>query len=99
MRASLFLAAFDLMHEVPTKCALCGAKPPVFSYELRAYGARSRLKQAEGFCCASCASQLLKRLERDECEEWAREEAALKAEDFDVADLHARRLAGFSAPN
>jgi hypothetical protein len=97
--ASLFFAAFDLMNEVPEKCALCSAKPPVFSYEFRTYSADSQLKQAEGFCCAFCASQLLKRLERDECAEWAQEDAALKAQDFDVSDLHAYRLAGFRASN
>jgi hypothetical protein len=99
VRASLFSAAFDLMHEVPAKCALCSAKPPVFSYEFRTYRANSQLKQAEGFCCAFCASQLLKRLERDERAEWAQEDSALKAQDFDVADLHAHRLAGFRASN
>jgi hypothetical protein len=95
MHASLFLAAFDPMHEVPRMCGLCSAKPPVFSYELRTYDRKGELTESHGFCCAACGSSLVQKLERNEAQVWAQEEKALKAEDVDVSALHEQRLASF----
>lgn len=99
MRASLFLAAFDPMHEVPKNCGVCKTKPPVFSYEFRAYGRSGELSDTEGFCCAACAAELVRKLERNEAQLWAQEETALKAEDVDVNALHEQRVAAFQHKN
>jgi len=95
MRASLYLAAFDPMHEVPQFCGLCNTKPPVFNYEFRTYDPGGDLSDTQGFCCTACASTLVQKLERNEAQTWAQEEKALKAEDVDVSALHAQRLASF----
>ena len=99
MRASLFLAAFDPMHEVPRVCTVCKMKPPVFSYELRTYGRTGELSDTEGFCCAGCAGELVKKLERNEAQLWAQEETALEAQDVDVSALREQRVAAFRGNN
>ena len=99
MRASLFIAAFDPMHEVPRVCGVCKMKPPVFNYEFRTYGRSGELSDTEGFCCAGCAAEFVKKLERNEAQLWAQEETALEAEDVDVSTLHEQRVAAFRLRN
>ena len=99
MQASLFLAAFDPLHEVPRVCALCGTKAPVFNYEFRTYGEGGSLSEDRGFCCANCASNLVKQLERNEARVWVQAKTAVKAEDADVNAVHAQRLAAFPRRN
>ena len=84
------------MHEVPEVCKVCGSKLPVFHYEWLPYSEDSEPHKTEGFCCADCAAELLKKLERGEAREWAEEEAALEADGFDVIDFREHRLAAFA---
>jgi hypothetical protein len=87
--------AFDPMRfDAPSHCDVCASNPSVFHYEYSVdEGARQSPRR--GFCCASCASRLLEKLQRAESQVWAEEEASLKAEDVDVSDLEERRLATF----
>lgn len=96
MRGSLHISAFDPMHEVPEACNVCGSKPPVFHYDWLPYSEAIEPQSAEGFCCADCAAELLKKLERGEAREWAEEEAALEADGSDVADFRDHRIAAFA---
>lgn len=95
MMDSLFFAGFDPLHEVPEVCTVCSSRPPVFSYDYRALDENGESKKTTGFCCASCAAGLLKKLEGAESQEWAEEEAALAKDDFDVSEFHKHRLAAF----
>lgn len=96
MRGSLHISTFDPMHEVPEVCNVCGSKPPIFFYDWFPSGQESDPQNIEGFCCAACGAELLKKLERLEAREWAREEAALKADGSDVTDFREHRLAAFA---
>src|SRR5262245_48415718 len=95
MNEKVTFAAFDPMRfDAPLQCDICAAKPALFHYEYSVdEGARVSLKR--GFCCRSCASRMLERLQRAESQVWAQEEASLKADDIDVADLEERRQATF----
>ena len=95
MMDSLFLAGFDPLHEVPENCTLCSSQPPIFSFDYRVLDENSKPQELKGFCCASCAAGLLKKLERAESQEWASEEAALAEDDFDVTEFRKHRLAAF----
>ncbi|HEY7615556.1 MAG TPA: hypothetical protein VH744_02035 [Terriglobales bacterium] len=95
MMDSLFFAGFDPLHEVPEFCTVCSSRPPVFSYDYRALDESGDSRKTTGFCCASCAVALLKKLEAAESQEWAEEEAALAKDDFDVSEFHEHRLAAF----
>jgi ferredoxin len=92
---SLFFGGFDPLHEVPELCTACASRPPVFSYDYHALGANGEMQKTSGFCCAACASELLKKLERAESQEWAEEEEALGKDDFDVTEFRKHRLATF----
>lgn len=92
---SLFFASFDPLHEVPETCALCSARLPVFTYDYRGLTRTGDKRKTTGFCCAACAVELLKQLERAESEEWAEEEASLEGDAFDVTDFRKHRLAAF----
>ena len=92
---SLFFASFDPLHEVPEVCALCAARPPVFTYDYRGLARNGEHQKITGFCCLPCATGLLKDLERAESEEWAAEEASLEEDAFDVTDFRKHRLAAF----
>jgi hypothetical protein len=94
MRPSLFFSAFEPLHETPEMCDICNSNPPVFSYEV-AYGTRGEAKEKKGFCCVLCTTVLLRILARDESQNWAEEEAALKADECDVSDFSQHRLAAF----
>ena len=93
MRPSLFFSAFEPLHETPDVCGICRANPPVFSYEVATCGARGQAKEKKGFCCVHCTTLLLRKLERDESQRWTEEQAALNADESDVADFRQHRLA------
>jgi len=94
MNGKVSFRAFEpLHHDAPKLCSLCLSKPPAFHYD---YSEEGRNEQnATGFCCLFCAPRLLKRLASSESCGWAEEEDALKADNQDVSDFHARRLATF----
>jgi hypothetical protein len=95
MRPSLFFAAFEPLQETPQVCDICNSNPPVLCYEFATYGTRGEAKEKKGFCCAHCTTILARMLGRDESQRWAEEEAALKADEFDVSDFRQHRLAAF----
>jgi len=95
MRPSLFFSAFEPLVETPEVCDVCNSSPPILSYEFATYGTRGEVKEKKGFCCAHCTTILLCTLEDVESQRWAEEEAALRADEFDVSDLRLRRLAAF----
>lgn len=92
---SLFFASFDPLLEVPELCAVCSVHPPIFSYDYRALKRNGRQQKTTGFCCASCAAALLKKLERAEAEEWAEEEVAMEGDALDITEFRKHRLAVF----
>ena len=92
---SLFFAGFDPLHEAPAVCTVCSLHPPVFNYDYHTLDPNGEPQRTTGFCCASCATQLLKRLERAESQEWAEEEASLEEDAFDVSEFRRHRLAAF----
>lgn len=96
MRGSLHISTFDPMHEVPEVCKICGSNPPAFHYAWLPNSEDGGSQETEDFCCADCAAELLKKLERGEAGEWAEEEAALEADGFDVTDFREHRLAAFA---
>jgi hypothetical protein len=95
MSEKVTFSAFDPMRfDAPSHCDVCTSNPSVFHYEYSVdEGARRSPKR--GFCCGSCAVRLLDKLQCAESRIWAEEEASLKAEDLEVADLEERRLATF----
>jgi hypothetical protein len=95
MSEKVAFSAFDpIRTDAPTHCDVCTSGAVVFRYEYDIdEGARQQPKK--GFCCRACAGKLLDRLQRSESQVWAEEEASLKADDIDVADLEERRLAAF----
>jgi len=95
MRPSLFFSAIEPLRETRAMCDVCNSNPPVLSYEFATYGTRGEVKEKKGSCCAHCTTLLLCILERAESQRWAEEEAAFRADDFDVSDLRQRRLAAF----
>jgi hypothetical protein len=96
MHDSILFATFDPMRDVPETCTRCRSNPPAFSYEAEVDIPGTEPRTMIGFCCTGCAGKLLKAMETAESREWAQEEAALAADDQDVAALHERRLATFS---
>jgi hypothetical protein len=96
MNNKLCFAAFDPLHDVPNVCGVCISNPPIFRYEFRADDKDAQAEYMKGFCCASCATKLLRVLERSESREWACEQAALEADGMDVTEFQKRRLATFS---
>jgi len=95
MNNRVCFAAFDPLHEVPKVCGVCVSNPPIFRYEFREGDEDTRAEYIKGFCCASCAAKLLEVLEHVESQEWAREQAALEADDMDMAEFQKRPLAAF----
>jgi len=93
MRSKITFATFDpVFRETPRQCATC-SNPPVFRYEL--YSGVEEQEPEEGFCCMTCAPSILEKLAGAECQAWREEEAALKADDVDVSELHKWRVAAF----
>jgi len=97
MLNSVFFATFDPLFDAPEVCSLCTSNPPTFNYEFCTEDLTRGTQETKGFCCKSCAIQLLKGLESAESQEWAEEEAALAADHLDVADFQKRRLATFGS--
>ena len=96
MRNQLSFSTFDpLFSDAPCLCDLCETKPSVFQFESGSPESNAASPSVKGFCCSSCATQLLDRLEQSESLAWAEEEASVRKEGGDVADFHTRRLATF----
>jgi hypothetical protein len=95
MLESLFFAGFDPLHEVPERCTVCSTHPPVLTYDYRALDAKGEPQKTTGFCCTTCAVELLEKLQRAESQEWQEEEAALESDAFDVSGFRKHRLAAF----
>jgi hypothetical protein len=95
MSEKITFATFDPMRfDPPSHCDICASNPSVLHYEY-SVDEGARLSPKRGFCCSSCATRLLEKLQSAESQAWAEEEASLRAEEFDVADLEERRLAIF----
>jgi hypothetical protein len=85
------------MHEVPERCQVCWSNPPVFYYEWLPYSNHAEPHVIEGFCCAACAAEFLRDLKHGEAREWAKEEAALEADESDLTGMREHRLTAFAA--
>lgn len=99
MSEKVTFSAFDpILFDAPSQCDVCTSQPPMFHYE---YDIDEGVRQQprKGFCCRSCATKLLDTLQRAESQAWAQEEAFLKTNDVDTADLEERRFATFGAPS
>lgn len=95
MSSSLTFFTFEPLREVPEVCNLCAQNPPVLLFELQIYNQSGEAEDTKGFCCASCAVELVKKLEGAEFQQWTDEEAVLQAEDLDISDLRRHRLTAF----
>ncbi|HEU5335681.1 MAG TPA: hypothetical protein VFU27_06940 [Terriglobales bacterium] len=97
MNDSVFFATFDpIFCDAPASCDRCGAGVPVFQYEHCTQNQDKERQYLKGFCCGTCADQILRQLKAAESREWAEEEAALQADDMDTTELHHRRQAAFT---
>lgn len=97
MSEKVTFSAFDpIRFDAPSQCDICASQPTVFRYEYDV-DQGARLQPGKGFCCRSCASKLLDKLQRAESQAWAQEEALLKANDIAVSDVEEGRLATFGA--
>jgi hypothetical protein len=93
MRSKMTFASFDpLFRDTPLECDNCSS-PPAFHYEL--FCEAEEQEPETGFCCMSCAPQLLRKLAGLEYQAWREEEAALKKEGLDASELHDWRVAAF----
>ena len=94
MNSKITFATFDpVFDETPLRCVTCSTNPPVFHYEF--FSGVDEQEPEVGYCCATCAPDILARLAGAECQAWQEEEAAFKADDIDVSDLHKWRVAAF----
>lgn len=83
MYSKVSFATFDpLVRDVPQFCDLCTASAPIFSYEFSTADENQETRFLHGFCCSSCAPDLVKRLAEIENRMWALEEAALEASEL-----------------
>ena len=90
MKDSISFYAFDLLREVPEVCNLCVSAAPVLRYKVHSCAPDGEPQETQGFCCAECASRLLRKLESTEIREWKQEKAALEAEGVAVSDFAVR---------
>ena len=90
MKDSVSFYAFDLLREVPGVCNECASAAPVLRYEVHRCAPDGEPQETRGFCCAECASRLLRKLESTEIREWEEEKAALEAEGGAVSDFAVR---------
>lgn len=90
MHNSLHFTTFDPLRDAPELCGVCGVRSPVFHFEFNSETDQKAFLSSRGFCCEMCATLLLKKLERTESQDWAEEEAALAAADFDTDEFHKR---------
>jgi hypothetical protein len=94
MNGKITFTTFDpIFHETPLRCVTCSENPPVFRYEF--FNGVEELEPEIGFCCVSCAPEILSKLAGAECQAWREEEAALKADDVDISELHRWRVEAF----
>jgi len=87
VKDSISFYAFDLLREVPEVCNVCASAPPVLRYNVHSCAPEGEPQETQGFCCAQCASRLLRKLESTEIREWKQEKAALEAEGAAVSDF------------
>lgn len=100
MRNELCFSTFDpLFSDAPCLCDLCEAKPSVFQFESDSTERNPECRPVKGYCCASCAVELLSKLQDAESLAWAEEEVSVQKDGMDVSDFHTRRLATFGAHN
>ena len=85
MKDSISFYAFDLLREVPGQCSVCICNRPVLRYKVRSCTPDGEPQETRGFCCAECATRLLRKLETTEAREWKQEKAALEAEGVEVS--------------
>ena len=94
MRSKITFATFDpVFLETPRQCTECSVNPPVFRYEF-SHGVEEHEPEV-GFCCLTCAPNMLAKLAGAECQAWQDEETALQNADVDVRELHQWRIAAF----
>jgi hypothetical protein len=69
MRSKITFATFDpVFRETPRQCTACATNPPVFRYEFS-----DGIEEQEpeiGFCCLTCAPEILAKLAGAECRAW-----------------------------
>ena len=100
MRNELCFSTFDpLFSDAPCLCDLCEGKPSVFQFESGSTESKTKCRPAKGYCCASCAVEMLNQLQDAESLAWAEEELSVQKEGMDVSDFHTRRLATFGSRN
>jgi hypothetical protein len=100
MRVTLSFSTFDpLFSDAPSLCDVCESKPSVFHFESHRDDDGPDRPPATGYCCSSCAVDLLDRLQRAESLAWAEEEIAVQSTGGDVTDFHTRRVATFGSSN
>jgi len=87
VKDSVSFYAFDLLREVPAVCDVCASAAPVLRYKVHRCAPDGEPQETRGFCCAECASRLLRTLESTEIREWKEEKAALEAEGVAVSDF------------
>ncbi|PYX42539.1 MAG: hypothetical protein DMG83_20430 [Acidobacteria bacterium] len=96
MRNELCFSTFDpLFSDAPSLCDICETKPSVFQFESGSTESDAATRPVKGYCCASCAVQLLNKLQDAESLAWAAEEVSVQKDGMDVSDFHTRRLATF----
>jgi len=83
-------STFDLLHDVSTVCGVCTSNAPIFRFEFLDDSQNMSAEYMKGFCCAPCAVKLLEVLEQAGSQEWARERAAVEADDMDMAEFTKR---------
>ena len=95
MRNELCFSTFDpLFSDAPSLCDICETKPSVFQFESGSTEGNPTCP-VKGYCCASCAVQLLNKLQDAESLAWAEEEVSVQKDGMDVSEFHTRRLATF----
>ena len=96
MRNELCFSSFDpLFSDAPSLCDICETKPSVFQFQSGSTDSDAECRPVKGYCCASCAVQLLNQLQEAESLAWAEEEVSVQKDGMDVSDFHTRRLATF----
>ena len=100
MRVTVSFSTFDpLFSDAPALCDLCESKPSVFRFQTRTDDDAAQLRPVHGFCCSPCATELLDKVQREECLTWEKEELSVECDEVDVENFHERRLATFGVPD
>jgi hypothetical protein len=90
MKDSISFYAFDLLREVPAQCSVCVCTRPVLRYKAVSSAPDGEPQETRGYCCAECATRLLRKLETTEAREWKEEKKILEAEGVEVSDFAVR---------